>query len=337
MGVKFKDIVEKQVISLDDLSGRVLAVDAHNMLYQFLSNIRNRDGELFTNHRGEVTSHLIGLFSRVSRFLEKNIKLVFVFDGVVPELKRKELKRRADVKKEAQKLYQEALESEDSESARKYAARTSRLTKEMIENVRVLLSAMGIPFVQAPSEGEAQAAYLVSKGDAWAVSSQDYDSLLFGATRLVQNLSIEGKRKIPGKFAYTRVEPQIIDLNEVLSNLKISREKLIWLAILVGTDYNPRGVHRIGPKKGLSLVQKYSSPESLFSEVELADDVSWSDVLDVFNTMPTTDDYNLLWKPVDRDVVFDLLVNRFDFSPERVEKTLDIIASPKNQTSLGDF
>jgi flap endonuclease-1 len=176
---------------------------------------------------------------------------------------------------------------------------------------------------------------MVKRHDGWAVSSQDYDSLLYGTPRLVQNLSVEGRRKVPGKLAFTTVEPMLVDLAENLKALDLSHEQLMWLAVLVGTDYAPGGVKGIGPKKGLSLVRQAKSPEEVFKDTSLVDDVGWRDVLDVFKSMPVTDDYSLHWSPVDKKRVYHFLVEQHDFGAERVQKTLEVIA-PK-QRGLGDF
>ncbi len=336
MGVNFKEIIIKHPTELEKLSGKTLIVDGYNMLYQFLSNIRARDGSLFTDHHGHVTSHLIGLFSRVTNLMQRNIKLAFVFDGEAPKLKHKELAKRAELKQEAQKKYEEALAIEDTAGMQKYAARTSRLTKDMVAQAKEILTALGIPCIQAPSEGEAQAAYMVKQGHGWAVASQDYDSLLHGAPRLIQNLSVEGRRKIPGKLAYTTVEPQLIDLEENLKALSLNQDQLIWLAMLIGTDYAPGGVKGIGPKKGLALVKEHKTAESLFSHQPIPD-ADWKEVLEVFKKIPVTNDYELTWKPVDRKKVYHLLVEQHDFSPERVDKTLDAIAPAKQQKGLGEF
>ncbi len=336
MGVNFKDIIIKHPTELEKLSGKTLIVDGYNMLYQFLSTIRARDGSLLTDHHGHVTSHLIGLFSRVTNLMQKNIKLAFVFDGEAPKLKHKELAKRAELKQEAQKKYEEALVTEDTAGMQKYAARTSRLTKDMVAQAKELLTHLGIPCIQAPSEGEAQAAHMVKRGHGWAVSSQDYDSLLYGTPRLIQNLSVEGRRKIPGKLAYTTVEPQLIELEENLKALNLSQDQLIWLAMLVGTDYAPGGVKGIGPKKGLALVKQYKTPDELFTHHPLPD-VDWKEVLGLFQKIPVTDNYSFEWRPVDRKKVYQFLVEQHDFSPERVEKTLDIIAPAKHQKGLGEF
>ena len=335
MGVNLKNIIIKHPTKLEDLKGKTMVADGNNMLYQFLSNIRARDGTLFTDHNGHVTSHLIGLFSRTTNLMQKGIRLAFVFDGVAPEMKHKELTKRAEVKKEAQKKYEEALVSEDMEAMQKYAARTSRLTKDMISQAQLLLDGLGIPNFQAPSEGEAQAAHIVKKGQAWAVASQDYDSLLYGTPFLIQNLSVEGRRKIPGKFAYTTIEPTLIDLKENLDALQLNKEQLLWLAILVGTDYAPGGVKGIGPKKGLALVKQHKTAEELFQATN--PDFDWRAVIDTFKKMPVTDKYTLEWKPVNRKAVHNFLVKEHDFSPERVEKTLDAIAPAKHQSGLGEF
>jgi len=335
MGVNLKDIMIRHPVTFEDLAGKTLIVDGYNMLYQFLSTIRSRDGSLFTDHHGHVTSHLIGLFSRVTNLMQKRIKLAFVFDGKVPELKHKELAKRAELKQEAAKKYEEALASEDVEAMKKYAARTSRLTRDMVAQAQELLTGLGIPWIQAPSEGEAQAAYMAKKGHGWAVSSQDYDSLLHGTPRLIQNLSIEGRRKVPGKLAYTTVEPTLIDLQENLKALGITHEQLMWLAVLTGTDYAPGGVKGIGPKKGLALVKKHKTAEEVFQP--LNPEFDWKEVLNVFKTIPVTDDYILEWKPVDRKKLYSFLVEQHDFGAERVEKTLDAIAPAKHQKGLGDF
>jgi len=337
MGVNLKDLLIRKPIALEDLSGKTLIVDGNNMLYQFLSTIRGRDGALLTDHNGVVTSHLIGLFSRVTALMQKNIKLAFVFDGEVPKLKHRELAKRAEVKREAEEKYQAALESKDVEGMKMFAARTSRLTKDMIAEARLLLEGLGVPVVQAPSEGEAQAAHMVKKGLGWAVASQDYDSLVCGAPRLVQNLSVEGRRKVPGKLAFKTVEPLLLDLEENLKALGISREQLLTLAVLVGTDYAPAGVKGIGPKKGLALVKQVKSREELFETHKLADDVDWREVFEVFEKLPVSDTVDIQWKPVNRNQVFSFLVEKHDFGAERVEKVLDAIAPAKNQRSLGDF
>src|SRR3989344_553864 len=181
MGVKLKDFIKSKTITLDELNGKILAIDAHNMLYQFITTIRQRDGSLLVNSRGMVTSHLNGLFYRCTSFIERGMKLAFVFDGKAPALKSKEIERRKGLKIDAQLKFEAAQKKGDIDAMRMYGSRTAVLTKEMIEESKELLLLLGIPVVQAPSEGEAQAAYMTSRGDAFAAVSQDYDSLLSGS------------------------------------------------------------------------------------------------------------------------------------------------------------
>ena len=190
MGVKLKDIVEPKNISFKDLEGRSVSIDAFNTLYQFLSTIRQRDGRPLTDENGNVTSHLSGILYRNSSMIEKDIKPIYVFDGKAPELKSETQAKRREIREESEKIYKQALAEGDTEKARKFAMRSSKLSPEIIESSKKLLTLMGIPYIEAKGEGEAQAAYLVANGDAYAVASQDYDCLLFGAKRVVRNLAI---------------------------------------------------------------------------------------------------------------------------------------------------
>jgi len=203
LGVDLKDLIPEDIIiqirDLRVLRGRVVAIDAYNALYQFLAAIRQPDGTPLLDSQGRITSHLSGLFYRTINLVENGIKPVYVFDGKPPELKAKEIERRRAIKEEAVKKYEEAVRTGDLEAARRYAAIASKLTDSMVEDAKKLLDAMGIPWVQAPAEGEAQAAYMARVGDAYASASQDYDSLLFGSPRLIRNLTISGKRKLPRK------------------------------------------------------------------------------------------------------------------------------------------
>ncbi len=332
MGVNIREIIIREPITLESLAGKTLIVDGHNALYQFLATIRARDGSLFTDHSGSVTSHLIGLFSRVTNLMHKKIRLAFVFDGKMPELKRGEIEKRIGRKKKAQEEYENALAVKDTSGMKKYAARTSRLTKEMIDEAKELLLHLGIPFVQAPSEGEAQAVHIVKKAEGWAVASQDYDSLLYGTPRLVQNLSVEGRRKAAGKLAYTKIEPLLTDLEKNLRQLGITREKLVWLAMLVGTDYSPGGVKGIGPKKALGIVRKYDDAKNLFEKYPLKD---WEKIMELFEKMPVSDDYTLKWRTTDRKQLYEFLVRKHDFGAERVEKTMAQLDT--GQKGLGEF
>lgn len=327
MGLQFKELVVKKEISISDLKGKVLAIDAMNMLYQFLTTIRSPDGTVLTDSKGRVTSHLIGLFSRSTALMEQGLKLVFVFDGRPPEIKQKTWEKRSAVKQEASLKLKVAEEDKDLESMRKFAARTAILTKDMKEDAQAVITALGLPIVQAPSEGEAQTAHMVKNGDAYASVSQDYDNLIFGCPVLVRNLSIEGRRKKTGTLAFQKVNPEVIMLQDVLNHLKLDVEQLIVLAILVGTDYNPGGVKGIGPKTGLKLLKEHGHDfEAIFSKVEWKKhnpDLSWKEVFDTIHKIPVTDKYKLEWKKIDEEKLLQLLVEGHDFGEERVRSKIE--------------
>ncbi len=343
MGTKLKELVVKNEISIEDLQGKILVVDSFNILYQFLSSIRQMDGSLLTDSKGNVTSHLVGLFSRSAKLMSQNIKLAFVFDGEVPELKAKEIARRAHLKEEAFKEYKIAKEREDVEDMKKWAARATKLTDNMIEEAKELIAAMGMPVIQAPSEGEAQAAHIVKKGEAYAEVSQDYDCLVFGVPRLIQNLTISERRKRPGKLGYEIVRPEMIELDETLKNLGINQDQLIALAMLVGTDFNPGGIKGIGPKNALKLVKKHDGRlDALFKEVEWEKhfDFDWKEVFNLLKHMPVTDKYEMKWHAPDREKIIKLLVDKHEFNLERVEKSISEMIrkkETKQQAGLGKW
>ncbi len=341
MGVAIAELLEGKSIRIEELKGKVLAVDAFNLLYQFLTTIRMPDGTPLKDSKGNVTSHLIGLFSRSTTLMAHGLKLAFVFDGQPPELKRQERERRSDAKAAALFKLREAEARQDVAEMKKYAGRTSRLTTEMVAEAKLLLDALGLPVIQAPSEGEAQAAHLVKRGDAYAVVSQDVDSFLFGAHRVVKNLNLTGKRKRPGTLAYETTGPELLILDCSLQRLGLSQERLILLALLVGTDYNRAGITGIGPKKALKLLAAHSDDDALFAAVgwdEQYPELPWRSLRDTFTGMPVTDDYTLAWRPIDEERLRALLVEKHQFSEERITSALERLRTGANrQRGLGEF
>jgi len=341
MGVNIVELFDREEISLDNLFNKKIVVDSYNQLYQFLTTIRQRDGAPLMDSQNRITSHLTGLFSRTTNLIDKNIQLAFVFDGKPPKLKQEERERRKDVKKDAEKKYKIAADKEDIDEMKKYASRTSRLTEKMVEEAKELISALGLPVIQAPSEGEAQAAYMVKKGEFFGLASQDIDGLLFSTPNLIRNISVAGKRKKTNTLAYETIKPEMINLSKNLNKLGIDHNQLIVLGILVGTDYNIGGVKKIGPKNALKLVKQFGTDfDGLFKSVNWEFGVSWKKVFDLIKNIPTTDDYTLKWGEPDEDKIRELLIEKHDFSKERVEKTLERLSKTKDtkqQKGLGDF
>ncbi len=339
MGVQFADIAPKQGISLEDLNGRKIAIDALNSLYQFLSIIRQPDGMPLMDSAGRITSHLSGLLYRTSKLVEVGVKPAYVFDGKPPEFKKRTAELRKEIKEGAKKRWDEALERGDLEGARKAAQATSRVNEKMLEESKLLLECMGIPVVQAPSEGEAQAAYMSSQGAVWAAASQDYDLLLFGSPRMIKNLAITGKRKLPRKETYIDINPELIELENVLSTLGLGRDQLIIIGILMGTDYDVGGIKGFGPKKALSLVREKKTLKGVFSGVKWDFPTSPEEISEFFLNPPTTDEYNLVWQDANEEKVRRLMVDEHNFSEERVNKVLETLreSRKKSQSSLGTW
>jgi len=317
VGVDLSDLVTASPRALEDLRGRSIAIDAFNTLYQFLSIIRQPDGTPLMDRQGRVTSHLSGVVYRTTNLLAVGIRPVFVFDGRPPALKGRTIQARGEVKRRAEREWQDALAKGDLPRARTKAMQTSRLTGEMVEQSKRLLGLLGVPWVQAPSEGEAQAAHMARRGDAWAAASQDYDSFLFGAPVLVRNLALSGRRKLPRKDVYVDVVPEQLELDATLAALGVTREQLVDVGILMGTDFN-EGIRGVGPKKALALVKAHGSLEGALAEAG-AEIEDAERIREIFLRPEVADAYELAWRDPDVEGAMRMLVDEHDFSPERID------------------
>lgn len=312
MGLKFRDIASAHEIKLNELNGKTVALDAANTIYQFLSSIRQVDGTPLMDHDGNITSHFSGILYRTSSLVDKGIKPIYVFDGKPHVLKKDTQAARREIREEAEIRWKDALEEGRIEDARKFAVRSSRMSAGIIEGSKKLLELMGIPYIQAISEGEAQASYMVEKGDAWCVASQDYDCILFGAPRMLKNIAVRGPR--------SRLE--IIRLKEVLEQNGLTRKQLVDVAILVGTDFN-EGIKGIGAKKGRNLIKKHGDIYKVLKHLKTEMDVDPQEIRDIFLDHDFIEDYDVKWNKPDREGVIDFLCEKHDFSVDRVVGALD--------------
>jgi len=327
LGVNLTPIIVKQILQLENLKGRSFAVDANNHLYQFLSLIRTRDGTPLKDSHGNITSHLSGLMFRSTRLIhDYNIDLIFVFDGEPPKLKQQEILKRRRLREKATKEYEEALKAKDYATAFSKAVMTSRLTKPLIEDAKHLLKLLGIPYVQAPSEAEAQTACMAMKGDVWAASSKDYDTLLFGTPRLLRYLTIYGREFLPSKGTSRALNPELIDLHKLLTYHNITREQLIDSAILVGTDFN-EGVRGMGPKTALKLIKEYEKLENLPNNIQSEIPKDYEEVREVFLNPETTSNYKLEYGELNEDKLYEFLCDQRDFSRKNVETVVERMKS----------
>lgn len=323
MGLDLKPLVKSSPIMISELSGKVIAIDAYNTIYQFLATIRGITGELLTNNNGEVTSHLSGLFYRNVNLLAEDIKLIYIFDGKPSPLKSKEIDRRRQVKQDALNKYQEAVTAGRFEDARKYSQATSVLTDKMVEESKMILTLLGIPYIQAPSEGEAAAAQLTQSNIAFACASQDYDSLLFGAKRLIRNLAISGKRKVPNRNVYVDIEPEIIEQQQLLNETGLNLEQLVDIGILIGTDFNPGGIPGIGPKTALKLVREHNKLEKIEKiEASLAN-IPYKEIREVFLKQEAPKINGIEFNEINYDALVNFLCTEKNFSVARVNTSLD--------------
>lgn len=343
MGVQISDIIPRKEIELKDLKGKTIAIDAFNALYQFLTSVRQADGTPLMDSKGRITSHLSGLFYRNINLLQEGIKPVYVFDGTPPELKQKEIEKRIEAKEIARQKFEEAKEKGEEDEMRKYSAQTVKLTSEIIEESKELLKAMGIPVIQAESEGEAEASLLCKAGLVWAAASQDYDAVLYGTPRLLRNLTLSRKRKTSsGLLVDTKIE--LVEYQNVLDQLQLDSEQLICIAILVGTDYNPGGVKGIGQKRALEIVSKNKYPIKIFEYIQNSEkyslDFDWQAVFKQFKDFRAKHTEKIKFEKADKQKIIEILVNKHEFTQDRIDSALekmDLIEEAKKQKGLNEF
>lgn len=328
MGVNLSDLTEPKSMEMEDLRGKKVAIDTYNIVYQFMSAIRQPDGYPLCDSKGRTTSHLTGLLHRTASLIEAGIEPVFVFDGKPHPLKQATLDGRKERREKAEQDWKDAVERGDIKTAHTKAQQTSRMTDEVKESAKELIRYMGLPIVDAPSDGEQEAAYICRRKDVWATASQDFDSLLFGTPVLLRNLTMTGRRKVPGKDIYREIKTEVIDSEEFLRNLGISREQLVDMCILMGTDFNT-GIKGIGPKKALKLVRDNGDLESVLRKI--GEDIpDYQEIRGIFLDYEGSDDYSVEHGPLDRQAVVDMLTS-YDFSADRVNSALDRIESARKE------
>lgn len=337
LGVLLTPIILKKELELHDLRGKSFAVDGYIVLYQFLAMIRDRTGQPLTDPEGNTTSHLVGLAFRTTRLIsDYGMHLVFVFDGKPPQLKMPELEKRREVRRKAELEYQEAVARGDVQEAFSKAVMTGGLTRDGVDDAKRLLDLLGIPWVQAPSEGEAQAAHMCRQGDVWASNSKDYDSLLFGTPKLVRFLSISGQEWLPSKGRSRRVYPELIELDKFLGHHEINREQLIDLGMLIGTDFND-GIKGVGPKTALKLVKKHGRIEDMPPDIREKMPDTIDAIRDLYLNPDVTDNYNVEKREMDEAGLDDFLVGEKNFSTKRVQTLINRMRNSAAQKSLRDY
>lgn len=323
MGLDLKALVQREKTKLETFSSKIIAIDAYNAIYQFLAIIRGPDGMQLSDSEGKITSHLSGLLYRNINFLALGIKPVYVFDGKPPSLKSAEIERRRQIKKDATIKYEKAISEGKMDDARKYAQQTTSMRDGMVEDSKILLDLFGIPHIDAPSEGEATAAHLTNTGQAYASASQDFDSILFGTKRLVRNFTNSGRRKIPNRNTYIEIEPEIIEYQKTLDALELSREELVDVGILIGTDFNPDGFDRIGPKTALKMIKQHSRLEDIPQIQEQLHKVPYKEIRKIFLKPEVAKIDEIVFGKIDYEGIVEYLTRKRNFSEDRVQSSLN--------------
>ena len=287
MGCNLRDLAQPENLELASLSGQRIGVDAFLTAFQFLTTIRDRspegDGGPLKSSNGKVVSHLMGFLNRTTSLLAAGIKPVFIFDGKAPELKADELAMRKARRDEARKTHQEALEAGDFALAQKMAQRIISYTPEMVEETKQLLDLLGVPWVAAKAEGEGQAAVMAKIGQLDAVATQDWDALLYGTPVLIRNMMTAGNKQ-HGRV----VKAQKIVLEDLLGQHELSRDQLIDLAIMIGTDFHP-GIRGIGPKTGIKLIKQFGDIETICAEKGKEVPQRLDEIREIFRNHPSNE------------------------------------------------
>ncbi|XP_043826137.1 flap endonuclease 1 [Dromiciops gliroides] len=316
--------------------GRKVAIDASMSIYQFLIAVR-QGGDMLQNEEGEATSHLMGMFYRTIRMVENGIKPVYVFDGKPPQLKSGELAKRGERRAEAEKQLQQAQDVGAEEEAHKFAKRLVKVTKQHNDECKQLLSLMGIPYLEAPSEAEASCAALVKAGKVYAAATEDMDCLTFGSPVLMRHLTASEAKKLP---------IQEFHLSRVLQELGLTQEQFVDLCILLGSDYCD-SIRGIGPKRAMDLIQQHKSIEEIVRQLDpkkypLPDNWLHKEARHLFLEPEVLDaeSAELKWSEPDEEGLVRFMCHEKQFNEERVRngvKRLSKSRQGSTQGRLDDF
>ncbi|USZ70241.1 flap endonuclease-1 [Natronosalvus halobius] len=315
-----RDIAVIESIPFSDVEG-VVAVDAHNWLYRYLTTtVKWTASGKYTTSDGTEVANLIGIVQGLPKFFEHDIIPVMVFDGGPSELKADEIESRRDQRETYEAQLERAREEGDTVAIAQLESRTQRLTPTIQETSRELLRLLDVPIVEAPAEGEAQAAHMARRGDADYVGSEDYDALLFGAPYTLRQLTSKG-------------DPELMDLEATLAKHDLTQEQLIDAAILIGTDFN-EGVNGIGPKTALKEIAEHGD---LWSVLEArGDHVEYGDrVRQLFRDPDVTDDYEFeTTLDPDLEAARTYVVDEWGVDAGEVERGFERIEESVTQTGL---
>jgi len=319
-----RDIAVIEDVSFDALEGSVVAVDAHNWLYRYLTTtVKWTNDDIYTTADGTEVANLVGVVQGLPKFFEADVTPVFVFDGAVTDLKDDEVQRRREQRQQYEDQLEDAREAGDAVRVARLESRTQRLTDVILETTRELLALLDVPTVDAPAEGEAQAAHMARRGDVDYVGTEDYDALLFGAPFTLRQLTSSG-------------DPELMDFEATLAEHDLSWEQLVDVALLCGTDFND-GVRGYGPKTAVKAVREHgdlwgvSENEDVY--VENADRIR-----ELFLDPAVTEAYSIETS-IDPDLAAarEFVTDQWAVDAEEVARGFERIESSVVQTGLEDW
>ena len=319
-----RDLAVIEPVTFDELKGDCIAIDAHNWLYRYLTiTVRFTNSRVYTTDDGEEVANLIGILQGVAKLLEAQITPVFVFDGTPAELKTDEIERRRDRREELAQRRDEARERGDAVEAARLDSQSQRLTPTIQETSRELLDRLDITYIDAPAEGEAQAAHMARRGTVDSVGTEDYDALLFGAPITIRQLTSSG-------------DPERMDLEATLTNLGLTREQLIDAAILIGTDYND-GITGYGPKTAVAAVKDHGTLWDVLAAEGLS--ITAADRIRDLFLDPNVSDTDVICRfpRPDMDAVTAYTTDDWGIDLESIERPLTRIEQATKQTGLDHF
>jgi len=315
LGPLVKEFRLGKIIGPEFLRGKILVVDALVTIYQMLAMIRGPDGYFLVDSSGEITSHLVGIFNRECRMMSMGIRSIYVFDGPPHPEKLAIIEMRKHEKRKFYDQFIQAVRRGDVDKAVKLGKRAMFITDKMINETKKLLELLGIPIVQAVHDAEAQAAYMVRKGDAYALATRDWDSFLYGAPRIIMHWRITKDDYIPSKM---------YELKELLDKLQITHNQLIDLGMLLGTDYNPGGFSGIGPITAYKLIKRYRTIEEIlkYGKIKWRWNITPEQIRKIFTEHPINKNYDINFRDPDVEGLTEFLVDEHNFNKIRVRNQL---------------
>lgn len=311
--------------------GRKVAIDASMSIYQFLIAVR-QEGNMLTNEAGETTSHLMGIFYRTIRMVENGIKPVYVFDGKPPDMKSGELAKRKEKRDVAEKALQQAEEAGDTENVEKMQKRLVKVTRQHNDECKELLKLMGIPYVEAPCEAEAQCAELVKTGKVYATGTEDMDALTFGTTVLLRHLTFSEARKLPIKEYY---------VDRILSETGLSLDEFIDLCILLGCDYC-ESIKGVGPKRAMELIRQHKSIDEILKHIDkkkytIPENWMYKEARALFKEPDVTkgEDTDLKWLDPDESALIKFMCEDKGFAEDRIRNGCKKLTKGRHGSTQG--